>query len=760
MDRNKINLYIIGKPGRSKKFTVILDRLKIQPDEYFLSPNKNSIKSCSESHILALKKFLNTKSNHCVILENDALLTNDVSWMTQTNYDFFVPFSDNRSFVPSDSAIQEGLLPYFGAFAYVISRKLAEDVVSYYKNTLDERGYDEFLFELAKKYTFACTKGNLVNHDNFLSSTISEERRYLLLNCIHSKNLMYAVANYNNEKYLEFFLKSLYEQSDPNWYACIVDDASTDNSKKILENIEDPRIFVLYNNKNIGYPATLNKIFENSFSEWVAVVDPDDVLDKDNCLEIRSVISKLPSNNFSLLYTNFYYCDENLQIIKNGYCRALKSNESALNANSISHTKIINVRYFEKVGGYNTDFLLAEDKDIIFKLEEVGLFYFIDKKLYFYRQRTDSLSNLHQDKKEYYLNLARKRARARRFLKTIKNKIDIFYNYIRKNFIKIICKDKFKYLFVVLGAMFFLLFINKIINIKIFLLLFFIEIIFYFLYKIFQSYNVSLEEMIYNQKKDFQNMKNLFLNEKSALARDYNQKLILLKNELQEEFTLKLSEQNQIFNERRKEDFRQTEVLFAINNFIKEHFTLPSFRNEAISPDFGLELVELIFKNKIKKIVELGSGTSTILMGHCLRQIGAGKIYTFEQDEVFFNQTKAEIIKHDLSNFVDLRLSKLKDYKIKEKKWKWYDLNFFSDIQEIELLIVNGPSGNLQRNSRYPAVPLICEKLKNNSIVILDDIKRKEEKDIFETWFREYNFISQQTKATENGVGILVYKKR
>jgi hypothetical protein len=62
----------------------------------------------------------------------------------------------------------------------------------------------------------------------------------------------------------------------------------------------------------------------------------------------------------------------------------------------------------------------------------------------------------------------------------------------------------------------------------------------------------------------------------------------------------------------------------------------------------------------------------------------------------------------------------------------WYDISTIKDLKKIDLLIVDGPPGNNNAESRYPALKEFKDKLSPKAIVILDDVKREGERKLAE----------------------------
>ena len=64
---------------------------------------------------------------------------------------------------------------------------------------------------------------------------------------------------YNAENYLAASIESILSQSYQNFEFILIDDGSTDNSKKIILSYKDSRILCLSNDINLGISSSLNK---------------------------------------------------------------------------------------------------------------------------------------------------------------------------------------------------------------------------------------------------------------------------------------------------------------------------------------------------------------------------------------------------------------------------------------------------------------------------------------------------------------------
>ncbi|MGB8454201.1 MAG: glycosyltransferase family A protein [Anaerocolumna sp.] len=82
---------------------------------------------------------------------------------------------------------------------------------------------------------------------------------------------------YNAEKYLRQSIDSILNQTFQNFDFIIVEDASSDHSMEILRSYNDKRIKVYQNERNMGISYTRNKGLELCKTEYMALLDDDDI---------------------------------------------------------------------------------------------------------------------------------------------------------------------------------------------------------------------------------------------------------------------------------------------------------------------------------------------------------------------------------------------------------------------------------------------------------------------------------------------------
>lgn len=125
---------------------------------------------------------------------------------------------------------------------------------------------------------------------------------------------------YNGEKYLKKAVDSILKQTYKNFEFIIIEDGSSDETKKILESYRDPRIKILYNLENKGLIYSLNRGFKEAKGEYIARMDADDISLK-NRLNLQ--LNYLEKNK------DIAACDGTIKIFKGNItfiCKTIISN--------------------------------------------------------------------------------------------------------------------------------------------------------------------------------------------------------------------------------------------------------------------------------------------------------------------------------------------------------------------------------------------------------------------------------------------------
>lgn len=179
-----------------------------------------------------------------------------------------------------------------------------------------------------------------------------------------------------------------------------------------------------------------------------------------------------------------------------------------------------------------------------------------------------------------------------------------------------------------------------------------------------------------------------------------------------------------------------------------------------IEEEFAKYLIYRIVTNRPINIVELGSGTSSLIILKTLEKLGYEYTLTsIDSDALFIEKTKNLLLAEEVydEKKVKLVFAPIKDVEVNGNMYKWYDKeNLKFDFGKIDLLFVDGPVGGFCKNARYPAVPFFRGCLKKGSCVIMHDARRPDEVEIVEIWKKENPEITNvyQINTPQGGVEI------
>ena len=107
------------------------------------------------------------------------------------------------------------------------------------------------------------------------------------------------LPSYNKEDYLEETINSIIQQTFNDWELIIIDNCSTDNSKKIIENYsERKQITSIFLKRNMGVSFSRNLGIRILNSEYISFIDADDLW-KSN--KLQNQISFMEKNNYDFI---------------------------------------------------------------------------------------------------------------------------------------------------------------------------------------------------------------------------------------------------------------------------------------------------------------------------------------------------------------------------------------------------------------------------------------------------------------------------
>lgn len=210
--------------------------------------------------------------------------------------------------------------------------------------------------------------------------------------------------------------------------------------------------------------------------------------------------------------------------------------------------------------------------------------------------------------------------------------------------------------------------------------------------------------------------------------------------------------------ERTQRDIGDIHGLVRLGPYTQD-LPLPIGGGWALTGDSAALLAREVLVRKPDAILELGSGVSTLILGQILKRSGKGRLLSVEHDPMWANQTRRYVEFLGLQDIVSVVDAPLKAIAIENQTVDWYDIPICSldKLGAVDLLLVDGPpqARDTAVQTRYPAVPLLYERLSPNAAVFVDDANRETESKMVERWKAEYPVWHSQWFDTVDGVCIL-----
>lgn len=208
--------------------------------------------------------------------------------------------------------------------------------------------------------------------------------------------------------------------------------------------------------------------------------------------------------------------------------------------------------------------------------------------------------------------------------------------------------------------------------------------------------------------------------------------------------------------EERNRDYQQLESMQQLLRLIDIRSPLPRLRAWAISPDFANVMIAEIIRLKPRTIVDVGSGSSTILAAYALeRYAPGGTVLSIDHESGYAARTQEQIALHGQTDRVDLRTAPLRKQTFTRGEWNWYDQAMLSSTCEVDLMIVDGPLSRLQPLSRYPAFPAFHDRFSAHAVILVDDGNDPDVKKMTELWVEEDPSFTREYLDCEKGAYLL-----
>ncbi len=180
---------------------------------------------------------------------------------------------------------------------------------------------------------------------------------------------------YNCEQYIYRCYSSIINQSYSNWIWLIIDDGSSDNTENVIRNLKDIRIQYYKLENNVGRGKARNFGLTKVQTDWLAILDMDDLMLKSRLFRFNSSINC----GFEGLISSTLLVDNHLKIsgirkaIYNKYFNLFTHASLCIKTNILSEISYSESRY-------------AEDQRVIVLISSNCNLEICDEPLYVYQE--------------------------------------------------------------------------------------------------------------------------------------------------------------------------------------------------------------------------------------------------------------------------------------------------------------------------------------------------------------------------------------
>jgi predicted O-methyltransferase YrrM len=176
-------------------------------------------------------------------------------------------------------------------------------------------------------------------------------------------------------------------------------------------------------------------------------------------------------------------------------------------------------------------------------------------------------------------------------------------------------------------------------------------------------------------------------------------------------------------------------------------------------PDGLVAVCDDVIVNGRRRIVELGSGVSTVLLARLLtrRRPGGGwRLAAVEHDASWARRVTEQLDRENIGRHVTVVHAPLIPHRLAASNLLWYDeaavaagLDAMLRGDLVDLLVVDGPPAYAPGHglARYPALPVLQHRLAPGATVVLDDIDRPGEQEVARRWERSTRLSFQRLPA-------------
>jgi len=204
------------------------------------------------------------------------------------------------------------------------------------------------------------------------------------------KRVSVIIPTLESGEYIERSIMSILNQSYEDIEVVIVDDGSEDSTVSIVREIREQNDNVkLVQRESSGIPSARNRGISEATGHYIANQDSDDISHPDR---LRVQIREMEKRDLDVIGTGTYDIDDSDRVLfRRNVIESIETTHVRKGCPIINGTALMKKNNLDELNRYNTNFPVAEDKDLWVRMEKKGCnLGNVDKPLYMFRRHGDS----------------------------------------------------------------------------------------------------------------------------------------------------------------------------------------------------------------------------------------------------------------------------------------------------------------------------------------------------------------------------------
>jgi glycosyltransferase involved in cell wall biosynthesis len=204
------------------------------------------------------------------------------------------------------------------------------------------------------------------------------------------------IPTYNRKKLLQRALASIIQQNYKNIEILVIDDASTQDIKTVVQSFKDDRIIYLKNEQNKGSNFSRNLGLRTANGDYIAFLDDDDYYSNESKFKKQL---ELFSHNNKLVFVGCGYFDKSMDRKRIPKIRGNISENLLLSFSDIeTSTVLIKNEVIKKVGFLDERLPSEQNHDYFYRISKYGEFDYINEVMVIKDNPTIQISSSSKNK--------------------------------------------------------------------------------------------------------------------------------------------------------------------------------------------------------------------------------------------------------------------------------------------------------------------------------------------------------------------------